>query len=169
MELKDALLRRRSVRKFTDEPVSEEHIQELLHAAMSGPSACNRQPWAFYVITNPGMVEALQGTTMFTHIKGKIALVVCGDLSRALPGSAAAFWIQDCSAATENILLRVTDLGLGAVWCGIHPKKSAEEKLAKLLNLPEKHIPLNIIFIGHPAEEPEPRDWYDEKCVHIIR
>lgn len=169
MELKDVLLRRRSVRKFTDEPVSDEHIQELLHAAMSGPSACNKQPWAFYVVTNPDRVEALQGTTMFTHIKGKIALVVCGDLSRALPLHASAFWIQDCSAATENILLRATDLGLGAVWCGIHPQKKAEEKLAKLLDLPEKHIPLNIIFIGHPAQEPEPRDWYDESCVHIIR
>ena len=169
MELKEVLLRRRSVRKFTDEPVSEEHIQELLHAAMSGPSACNRQPWAFYVVTNPDMVATLQSTTMFTRIPGKMALVVCGDLSRALPGSAAAFWIQDCSAATENILLRVTDLGLGAVWCGIHPKKSAEEKLRQMLNLPEEHIPLNIIFIGHPGEEPEAKDWYDEQRVHYIR
>ena len=76
MEVKDALLKRRSVRKFTDEPVSEEMIEELLHAAMSGPSACNRKPWDFY-------------------------------------------------AVTENILLRVTDLGLGAVWCGIHPQKRA--------------------------------------------
>ena len=80
----------------------------------------------------------------------------------------ASYWIQDCSAATENILLRITDLGLGAVWCGIHPQKRAEERVRKMLGLSEKMIPLNIIFIGHPAEEPEARDQYDEKRVHYI-
>ena len=168
MELKEALLKRRSVRKFTEEKVSAEHIDELMHAAMSGPSACNKQPWEFYVVSNPEKLEQLRSASMFTKMKAPLAIIVCGDLSRALPMHAAAYWIQDCSAATENILLRVTDLGLGAVWCGIHPQKRAEEKVRECLGIDKKEIPLNIIFVGHPEEEPEARDQYEEKRVHYI-
>ena len=168
MELKEALLKRRSVRKFTEEKVSAEHIDELMHAAMSGPSACNKQPWEFYVVSNLEKLEQLRSASMFTKMKAPLAIIVCGDLSRALPMHAAAYWIQDCSAATENILLRVTDLGLGAVWCGIHPQKRAEEKVRECLGIDKKEIPLNIIFVGHPAEEPEARDQYEEKRVHYI-
>ena len=169
MEVKEALLKRRSVRKFTEEPVSEEHINELLHAAMSGPSACNKKPWEFYVISNKDTLKELQSASKFTKMQAPLAIVVCGNLSHALPMQMADYWIQDCSAATENILLRVTDLGLGAVWCGIHPQKRAEQKVAEILGLSKKEIPLNIILIGHPAEEPEARDQYDEKRVHWVR
>lgn len=169
MELKEVLLKRRSVRKFTDEPVSEEMIDELMHAAMSGPSACNKKPWEFYVVTNPEKMEELKGASKFTKFNAKLAIVVCGNLLHALPLKMANYWIQDCSAATENILLRVTDLGLGAVWCGVHPQKGAEERVRKMLDIPKTQIPLNVIFIGHPAEEPEARDQYDEARVHYIR
>ena len=169
MELKEVLLKRRSVRKFTDEPVSEEMVEELLHAAMSGPSACNKKPWDFYVVTNADVLENLKDASKFTKFNAKLAIIVCGNLLRALPLKMASYWIQDCSAATENILLRVTDLGLGAVWCGIHPQKNAEKKVAELLELKSTQIPLNIIFIGHPAEKPEARDQYEEKCVHYVR
>lgn len=168
MDLKDVLLKRRSVRKFTEQDVSEELIDELLHAAMSGPSACNKKPWEFYVITNKDKLKELKGASMFTRFNAPLAIVVCGNLSRALPMKLSSYWIQDCSAATENILLRATDLGLGAVWCGIHPQDKAEEKVRNYLELPEKHIPLNIIFIGYPDENPEPRSQYDEKRVHYI-
>ncbi|MCF0133108.1 MAG: nitroreductase family protein [Blautia sp.] len=140
MELKEALLRRRSGRKFTEEPVSEEMIGELLHAAMSGPSACNKTPWEFYVVTDPEKLEQIRGTTMFTKMKSPLAIVVCGNLSRALPMQLAEFWVQDCSAATENILLRVTDLGLGAVWCGIHPQKRSVAKLRESLDIRKRTI-----------------------------
>ncbi len=169
MELKEALLKRRSVRKFTEEPVSDEMIEELLHAAMSGPCACNKKPWEFYVVTNEQALEELKSASRFTKITAKLAIIVCGNLSRALPMQLADYWIQDCSAATENILLRATDLGLGTVWCGIHPQKRAEEKVRKCLGITEKQVPLNIIYIGHPAEEPEARDQYEEKRVHYIR
>lgn len=169
MELKEALLKRRSVRKFTEESVTEEMIEELLHAAMSGPSACNKKPWEFYVITNPQKLEELKASSMFTKISSTLAIVVCGNLSKALPMKMAEYWIQDCSAATENILLRVTDLGLGAVWCGIHPQKKATEKVRKILDIPQSQVPLNLIYIGHPAEEPEARDQYDETKVHYIK
>ena len=169
MELKEVLLKRRSIRKFTDEPVSDEMINELLHAAMSGPSACNKRPWEFYVITNEQKLNELKSASRFTKYTAKLAIVVCGNLSHALPLKMAEYWIQDCSAATENILLRATDLGLGTVWCGIYPQKKAEERVQKILEIPNKQIPLNIIFIGHPAEEPEARDQYDEKRVHYIK
>ena len=169
MELKEVLLKRRSVRKFTEEPVSDEMIEELLHAAMSGPSACNKKPWDFYVITNEEKLEELKGASKFTKFSAKLAIVVCGNLLKALPLQMASYWIQDCSAATENILLRVTDLGLGAVWCGIHPQKKAEERVRTMLDIPKTQIPLNVIFIGHPAEESEARDQYEEKCVHRIK
>ena len=169
MELKEALLKRRSVRKFTDEPVSEEMIEELLHAAMSGPSACNKKPWEFYVVTNEGKLEELRNASKFSKMKSKLAIIVCGNLLHALPLKMAEYWIQDCSAAIENILLRVTDLGLGAVWCGLHPQKGAEERTREILGIPKTQIPLGLIIIGHPAEEPEARDQYDEKKVHYIK
>ena len=169
MELKEVLLKRRSIRKFTEEEVSEENIKELLHAAMSGPSACNKRPWDFYVVTNQEILKELQNTTRNSNIKAKLAIIVCGNLSRALPQQLADFWIQDCSAATENILLRATDLGLGALWCGIHPQKRAVSKLAKLLELGPKLIPMNIIYIGHSDEEQEARDQYEEKRIHYIQ
>ena len=169
MELKEVLLKRRSVRKFTDESISNEMIEELLHAAMSGPSACNKKPWEFYVVTNEAKLEELRNASKFTKFNAKLVIVVCGNLLHALPMQMANYWIQDCSAATENILLRVTDLGLGAVWCGIHPQKGAEERVRKMLDIPKTQIPLNVIFIGHPAEEPEARDQYDKKYVHYIK
>ena len=169
MELKEVLLKRRSVRKFTDEPVSDEMIEELLHAAMSGPSACNKKPWEFYVVTNETKLEELKGASKFSKMSSKLAIVVCGNLLHALPLQMASYWIQDCSAAIENILLRVTDLGLGAVWCGLHPQKGAEERTREILGISKTQIPLSLIIIGHPAEEPEARDQYDEKKIHYIK
>ena len=169
MELKNALLKRRSIRKFTDEAVSENDISELLHAAMSGPSACNKTPWEFYVVTNLEVLEKLRKAARYSKITSPLAIVVCGNLSKALPLQLSPFWIQDCSAATENILLRATDLGLGAVWCGVHPMKTAEKNVREALSLSEKIVPLNIIHIGHPAEEPEARDQFSEKKIHYIK
>lgn len=168
MELKEVLLKRRSVRKFTDAPVTDEYIDELLHAAMSGPSACNRTPWEFYVVKNGEKLGKVKKASLFSRFNSPLVIVVCGDLSRALPLKLAEYWIQDCSAAIENILLRATDLGLGAVWCGAHPQEKVVNKLKDVLSLPQKHIPLGIIHIGYPAEAPEPRDQYDEKRVHFI-
>ena len=169
MELNEVLLKRRSIRKFTDEPVSEEDVLKLLHAGMSGPSACNRTPWEFFVVTNPEVLEKLRKATRFSRMTSPLAIVVCGNLLKSLPLELSSFWIQDCSAATENILLEATDLGLGAVWCGVHPIKTPEKKVSEALGLSGNLIPLNIIRIGHPAEEPEARDQYNEKKVHYVK
>ena len=168
MELKEALLKRRSVRKFTDEKVSDEQIDELLHAAMSGPSACNKTPWEFYVIRNSEKLSAVKKSSLFARFNSQLVIVVAGNTSRALPAPITEYWIQDCSAAVENILLRATDLGLGAVWCGAYPQKRVEDNLGGVLELPADHIPLAIVHVGYPAEIPEPRDQYDPERVHFV-
>ena len=168
MELQEVLQKRRSIRKFPQEGVSKEDIELLLRAAMSGPSACNKTPWEFYVVTNPDMLVKLHGATRFTKIVAPLAIIVCGNLSRALPLQLESYWVHDCSAASENILLAATDLGLGSVWCGIHPQKRAEKKVREILGLGDKLVPLNIIYIGHPDQIQEPRDQYQEKYVHYF-
>ena len=162
-------MKRRSVRKFTEESVSDADIDELMHAAMSGPSACNMKPWEFYVISNSEKLAALRGVTKFSGIVSPLAIVVCGDKLRTLPAEMSEFWVQDCSAATENILLRAVELGLGAVWCGVYPHKAAAKKVAEILGLSVMKTPLNIIYLGHPDQFPEARDQYSEKNVHYIR
>lgn len=169
MEVREAMQRRRSVRKFTKEPVPEELVEQLLHAAMSGPSACNRTPWEFWVVTESQTLEQLRSASRFTKYEAPLAIIVAGNLSRALPMQLADYWIQDCSAATENILLQATELGLGAVWCGIHPQARPVQRVRELLGMKEKQIPLNVIFLGYPAEEPEARDQYRQSNVHWVR
>lgn len=121
------------------------------------------------MVTQAEALQALKGASRFTNYEAKLAIVVGGNLSRALPQQLAEYWVQDCSAATENILLQATELGLGAVWCGIYPQKRAQAKVAGILGMTEKQIPLNIIFLGFPAESPEPRDQYKESCVHWVK
>jgi nitroreductase len=153
---------RRSIRKYTNEPVSEADIQTLLEAAMAAPSASNNKPWHFVVVTQRETLDALADA----HPHGKmlaqapLCIAVCGDpdLSR--------YWEQDCSAATENLLLAATALGLGAVWLGVHPREDRITAVRQVLGIPDDVSPLNLISIGHPAEEKEPRTQYDEARVH---
>jgi len=168
MELSHLLLKRRSIRKYKDSAVDDAVIDTLMHAAMSGPSACNVRPWEFFAVKNPDILQQLQGASRYTKIKAPLAIVVCGNLGKALPRELAEYWIQDCSAATGNILLAATDKGLGSCWCGIYPQARAVENVKRILGLSEEQIPLNIVYIGYPDEEPEARDQYDESRVHII-
>jgi nitroreductase len=167
MELKEVLLKRRSIRSFTDQAVSDADVDYLLHAAMSGPSAMNFRPWEFYVIKDPAKISELNEVGHAKY-KSPLIIVVGGNSLRLVP-LVSQLWIEDTSAATENILLAATDLGLGAVWCAVFPSKHEEKQVSKILDLPKHIIPLNIIVIGHPSGEiPSPRDQYDEKFVHKI-
>lgn len=168
MELKEIMLNRRSVRKFKKDKVSKEDIDTLLHYAMSAPSACNKQPWEFYVITNEEKLEELKKVSRFSRYDSPLNIIVCGNLKRSLPLGMAEYWIQDCSAAIENILLGVTSLKLGAVWCGLHPQKNAIKHVREILDLDEKIVPLGLIHIGYPDCEIVPRDQYSEKYIHYI-
>ena len=165
-ELIQTILARRSIRKYTDEAVSEADIKTLLEAAMAAPSASNRKPWQFIVVTERQTLDGLAEA----HPHGKmlfdapLCISVCGDLTEM-----ERFWVQDCSAATENLLLAATALGLGAVWLGVYPRDDRVATMREILGLPERITPLNLISIGHPAEEQEPRTQYDQTRVHRER
>jgi len=156
---------RRSIRKYTDQAVSRQDIIRLLQAGMASPSASNRRPWEFIVVTDAKILGKLHKGLIFGRYRPPLAIAVCGNLKRTLPGPARDFWIQDCSAASENILLAATGLGLGAVWIGVHPIKPLEKVVARDLSLPPRVVPLGVIYVGHPAETKEPRTQYDEAKV----
>ncbi len=163
-ELIDTIYSRRSIRRYTEEPVSEEQIKTLLEAAMAAPSASNRKPWHFVVVTERETLGRLAEAHKYAKMlhEAPVCISVCGDQSVS-----GRFWVQDCSAATENLLIAATALGLGAVWCGVYPSQERVEAISKILGIEAPVVPLNIIAVGHPAEEKEPRTQYDEGRVHI--
>jgi len=154
---------RRSIRKYTADPVGEEDVKTLLEAAMAAPSAGNSQPWHFIVIADRQTLDALAEVHAYGKMlsKAPLCIAVCGE-----PSLSRHHWVQDCSAATENLLLAVAALGLGAVWLGVYPEEDRAAAICKVLRIPESIVPLNLISIGHPAEEKEPRTQYDEVRVH---
>lgn len=169
MNLEELMLKRRSIRKYLPNKVEEDKIDKLLQYAMSAPSAVNRQPWEFYVVTNEEMLDKICKAGPFSKHYSPLKIVVCGNTSKALPLGLKEYWVQDCSAAIENILLGVTDMGLGACWEGVYPQKGFTKKLSELLNLPNTHIPLAVLSIGYPNEELAPRTQYNEKKIHYIK
>lgn len=158
--------KRRSIRSFTDQPVEEEKLTQLLEAAMSAPSGMNAQPWEFVVITEKEVMDKFRLGLVFAKMNAPAAICVLGSSRMQKNRSGDKFWVQDCSAATENILLAATALGLGSVWVGIHPVTMFQRQVANILNLPEGVTPFNLIYIGYPAETKEARTQYEEKRVH---
>ncbi len=162
------ILKRRSVRKFKDTAIPREMIDNLLEAAMAAPSACNRRPVDFYVITNEEKLNEISMAGRFTRMKSPLIIVVVGNLKRALPLGLADYWIHDAAAASENILIQATAMGLGSCWCGIHPQKRMMQKVSDILGLDDKQIPFSLIKIGYPDEFPEPHSGYEEKRAYFI-
>jgi nitroreductase len=160
----DVILSRRSVRRFTPEPVSMAHQEGLLRAAMAAPSAKSLQPWVFVIIDDPAVLHAIPAFHPAAQmlLEAPLAVVVCGDLER----DAGGYWVQDCSAAAQNVLLAAHALGLGGVWLGVHTRPDREQGLRTLLHLPAHVEPLCILALGHPAEVPPPHDRYDPARVH---
>jgi nitroreductase len=164
----EAILTRRSIRKYTDRPVPDEIVIELLRAAMAAPSAQNQQPWQFVVVRDRALLEGLARAQPYSGMArdAQLAVIVCGDLNlERSPG----FWVQDCAAATENLLIAANAAGLGAVWTGTYPREERVANVRSLLSLPEHIIPLAVIPIGYPAEHPAALDRYDAGRVHIDR
>ncbi len=161
----DWILKRRSIRKFTDQQVSNEQVTTILEAAMAAPSAMNLKPWKFIVVRGEEQLAELRKALPFGKIEAPCAIVVCGDLRSIKRPAMERFWEQDCSAATQNILLATTVLGLGSVWCGVHPINMIERSVRAVLKIPSGVIPLNVIFLGYPAEEKPPRTQFSENNV----
>ena len=169
-----SILSRSSLRRFTSEPVSNEAVQTLLHAAMAAPSSMNLQPWHFIVIRNEKLKLELRSCLPYAKMlkDGSIGIVVCGDTSlyervnRMDGEDNTLYWVQDCSAASENLLLTAHALGLGAVWTGVYPLESRVSKLQELLRIPSSIVPLNLIVVGHPASSTKPMDKWDATKIH---
>ena len=163
-----ALMNRKSIRSFTGEAVDKESIEILLKTAMAAPSAMNSQPWTYIVVDDSALKDALADKLPYAKMlkSAGVGIVICGDLSRALPAPMTDFWMQDCSAATENLLLAAEALGLGAVWTGVYPNPAAIEAVRSVISLPDNVIPFAVIPVGHPAANPAPKDKYDESKVH---
>ncbi|MCX7031350.1 MAG: nitroreductase family protein [Spirochaetes bacterium] len=164
------LFARRSIRRFTAESVDPVQVEMLLKAAMAAPSAGNRKPWHFIVATDALLRETLAEAHPHAKmlIESPLALVPCGEPSLSIPDR-PEYWIQDLAAATENILLAATGLGLGSVWCGVYPVTERVEAVRRILGVPEHVTPFALIAIGHPAEQKEPRTQYDSQRIHRNR
>lgn len=168
MDAYDAIITRRSVRTFTKQAMPPEVVKKLLVAAMSAPSAGNQQPWHFVVARGQGTREAL--AELLPHGKmlahAPVAIAVCADLRLE---QHAGYWVQDCSAATENLLLAAHALGLGGVWVGVYPREERVAGVRKIFNLPDEVIPLCIVAVGYPAEPIGGSERYKEGRVHYER
>jgi nitroreductase len=166
METLKAILTRRSVRNYRSDPVPEDIIQNLLRAAMSAPSAGNEQAWQFIVVTERALLDRIPAIHPHAQMltEAQAAVLVCGDLQRE---EHQGFWVQDCAAATENLLLAAHDQGLGAVWVGIYPRKERILSFRELFRVPETVIPFALVPVGYPTEPARAEDRFETARVHI--
>jgi len=168
MEALEAILSRRSIRKYTPIPVSDEELHKMLDAAMNAPSSSNGQPWHFVVIDERKVLDEIPRFHPYSNMlkEAPMAVVVCGDTTLE---KTKGVWVQDCSAATENLLVAARAQGLGSVWLGVFPIEERMAGLKRLLGLPDNIIPLNIIALGHPAETKPPANRFNADRVRKNR
>lgn len=161
----DPVLSRTCVREFGSEPVSPEMVKTLLEAAMAAPSVADERPWHFIVIRDPAIKRQILKVHRFAHLapQASAAVLVCGDKKRQ---KQRGFWVQDCAAATENILIEAQQLGLGAVWLAVYPIEGLVQGFRRLLGIAEHVVPFGLVLVGHPAKQKEPVNRYDESRVH---
>lgn len=165
------IMTRKSVRSYTGQPVGDEQIDILMRAAMSAPSAMDRRPWKFVVVTERASLDTLAQKLPYAKmaLNAPAAIVVCGDMTKAGMVGDEPYWIQDCSAASENLLLAANAIGLGAVWTGVYPYQDRMDAVRNVLELPEHIVPLNFIPIGYPSEEGVAKDKYDAENIRRNR
>ena len=161
MPVLEAIATRASVRAYADQAVEPEKIEQILRAGMAA--------WAFVVLDDKALMTQLADSLPNAKMlaSAPVAIVVCGDLSKAIEGEGATYWIQDASAATENILLAAHGLGLGAVWTGAYPVMSRVKAIREVLGLPAQIIPLNVIPMGYPQGETAPKDKWKRENVRL--
>ncbi len=168
MEAMEAILGRRSIRKYRDQTIPGDLIKELMEAAMSAPSAGNEQPWHFIVIDERNILNRIPDFHPFSQMlkEAPVAILVCAELKLQ---KYKGFWVQDCSAATQNVLIAAHAKGLGAVWLGIYPMEERIEGIRKLLAIPEDVVPLSLISLGYPDEKKDPANRFNPVRVHHNR
>ena len=158
---------RKSVRNFTGVPATRAELEKIVKAGMAAPSAVNKQPWSFVIVTDLKALDALAAALPYARMLSKAgsAIVVCAIPEKAYENS-KDFAVIDCSCASENILLAAEALGLGAVWTAAYPDKDRMEVVRKALNIPANIIPLNVIPVGHPTGTDKPKDKFKKENIH---
>lgn len=161
----DNIHARKSVRSYTEEPVTPEQVETLLRAAMAAPSGKNVQPWRFVVVTQPETKQKLAVGFNKMIAKAPIVIVVCGKTTNRLGGTNNN-WTADCAAATENLLLAAESLGLGAVWTACYPYDDRMQPAIEALGLPDDVTPYCIVPVGHPAGDNKPKNKWNPGHIH---
>lgn len=160
---------RKSVRTYTGEPVGLPELRELVRAGFAAPTAGNARPWAFVIVTDRARLDALADAMPYGKMlkKAPAAIAVCGVESAFRSGESREMWVQDCSAATENILLAAEGTGLGAVWLGVYPYQDRCASISSILKLPEGIVPFSLISVGRPAGAEKPKQKYDPSRLFL--
>jgi nitroreductase len=158
---------RRSIRVYSSRSVPDEMVSDLLHAAMAAPSAAGGDPWRFIVVRDSDMLRRIAAALPHGRMLSSAAagIVVCGDQAAAHDRQ-LSYLLQDCAAATENLLLAAHLLGLGACWLGVHPRESRIAALRTLLGIPQAVVPVCVVALGYAAERKEPRTRFRSEHVH---
>lgn len=158
---------RKSVRSYTEQEVSREQLDTLARAGMAAPTGMGREPWVLVLIDNRAILDSLAATLANARMlaNATAAIAVCGDTTKAAMDVHENYWIQDCSAASENILLAAQSMGLGAVWTGVWPRTERLDIVKRILELPGNIIPLNIIAVGYPLHDEKPKDKYKPENI----
>lgn len=166
MDAITAILTRRSIRSYNNKPISKKVINDLLKSAVSSPSAGNQQPWHFIIINNRNILKKI--TEFHPNAKflinAKLAIMVCCDINLE---KFKGYWMIDCSAATQNILIAARALGLGSCWIGIYPREERMISMKKILKTPENIIPFSLVSLGYTNEEQNSIDRLDSSRIHI--
>ncbi len=168
MDLLEAVHTRRSIRKYKDKPIPAEKVRTILGAAMMAPSAGNEQPWHFIVVDDRDRMNRVKDVHPYVGMAAEapLGILVCGDLRlEKYPG----FWVQDCAAAMQNLLLAAHNQGLGAVWTGIHPEAERVERFRAIFELPDPVIPLGFAVMGWPVKPGKHKERYKAERVHQNR
>ena len=165
MDALTMIFTRRSVRQYMPKAVSHEAIHEILRAAMSAPSAGNERPWHFIILTDRALLDEIPKFHPYSAMlkQAHAAILVCCDTTlEKLKG----YWVLDCAAATQNMLLAAHAKGLGSVWCGIYPTEDRVLNLRRLLKLPEHIVPFSLLPLGFPDETRDAPNRFDASRVH---
>jgi nitroreductase len=165
MDAIEAIINRRSIRKYKKKAIDDSLIKELLEVGMSAPSAGNEQPWHYIVIDNRKILNDIPSFHPYSEMlkDAPLAILVCLDSNLE---KHKGMGIQDCSAATENILIAINAKGLGAVWLGIYPREERIKGMRRLLDIPDNIIPFSLISIGYPSEKKQKENRYNKSRVH---
>ena len=166
MDTLEAILSRRSIRRYTGSPLSEEIITDIIRCGMYAPSATNKQPWRFIVINNRSLLEDIMDFHPYARmLKGAdCAILVCGD---ELAANTPEYWPVDCSCATQNMLLAAHAMGVGACWIGIYPRPERMEAMRKIITLPWHINPFALVSLGYPETIPVVKERFDEHKVFL--